>query len=159
MIRGVQASEKLTRFPTVHNEGQEVLKILYFGNIWFGNVKATVAVAQDGHHACFIIKTGHSISLKAWLEKKMKEYPGGTWITLEATSVKENLPLICIGYKYNKKKVLTFIMTKGADKSTDGDTYKACFPDKYGNVCVQLVRQPTILASYFKYSNCIDMHN
>jgi len=70
----------------------------------------------------------------------MKDYPGGTWITLEAKSVKENVPLICIGYKYNNKKVLTFVMTKGAGKRTGGEPYEAHFPDKYGNVCVQLVQ-------------------
>ena len=159
VVRGVQATEKLTRFPTVHDEGQEVSKRLYFGDSWFGSVKAVAAVAQAGHHACFIIKTGHSRSPKAWLEEKMKDFPGGTWITLEATPVKENVPLICIGYKYNKKKVLTFVMSKGAGKSTDGEPYEARFPDKYGNVCVRLVRRPAILANYFKYSNCVDMHN
>ena len=50
-------------------------------------------------------------------------------------------------------------MTKGAGNSTDGEPYEAHFADKYGNVCVQLVRQPAILANYFKYSNRVDMHN
>ena len=139
VLRGVQATEKLTRFPTVHDEGEEVSQRLYYGDSWFGSVKAVAAVAQAGYYACFIIKTGHSRSPKAWLEAKMKDYPGGTWITLQATPVKENVPLICIGYKYNKKKVLTFVMSKGAGKSTDGEPYEARFPDKYGNVCVQLV--------------------
>ena len=69
----------------------------------------------------------------------MEDFPWGTWIKLEATPVKENVPLICIEYKYNKKKVLTFDMTKGAGKSTDGETYEVRFSDKYSNVCVQLV--------------------
>jgi len=72
--------------------------------------------------------------------------------------VKENVPLICIRYKYNKKIVLTFFMTKGSGKSTDGEPYETRFPDLYGNVCVQLVRRPEIIVSYFKYSNCTDMH-
>jgi len=147
------------RFSTVHDEGQEVVKRLYFGNSWFGSVKATAAVEQAGHHACFIIKTGHSRSPKVWLEEKMKDYLGGTWITLKDIPVKENVHLICIGYKYNKKKVLTFVMTKRAGKSTDGEPYKARFPDKYDNVCVQLVQRPAIFANYFKYSNCVNMHN
>jgi len=89
MIRGVQVSEKLTRFPTVHDEGQEVIKRLYFGNSWFKSVKATTEVAQAGHHNCFILKTGHSRSSKAWLEEKMMDYPGGTLITLEATPLEK----------------------------------------------------------------------
>jgi len=78
VIRCAQASEKLTRFPTVHDEGQEVIKRCYFGDSWFGSVKAATAVAQAGHHACFIINTSYSRSPKAWLEEKMKDYPGGT---------------------------------------------------------------------------------
>lgn len=54
----------------------------------------------------------------------MKDYTGGTWITLEAISEKGNPPMF-IGYKYNKKKVLTLVMSKGAGKSTDGEPYKA----------------------------------
>ena len=73
--------------------------------------------------------------------------------------MKENVPFIFIEYKYNKKKLLTFVMTKGADKSTDGEPYEDRFPDKYGNVCVRLVQRPAILAYYFKYSNCVDIHN
>ena len=46
VVRGVQATEKLTRFPTVHDEGQEVSKRLYFGDIWFGSVKDVATVAQ-----------------------------------------------------------------------------------------------------------------
>ena len=33
--------------------------------------------------------------------------PGGTWI--EGQDEKENVPLVFIGYKYNKKKTLKFI--------------------------------------------------
>ena len=159
VMRGVQSCEKLPRFPIAHNEEEEVGKRLFFGDSWFGSVKAIAACAKAGYHACMMIKTGHSRSPKAWLEDKMKNYPGGTWITLEATPTKENVPLICIGYKYNKKKVLTFVMTKGAGKTSDGEPYEARFPDKYGNVCVRLVCRPEILSSYFKYSNCVDMHN
>jgi len=152
VIRGMQASEKLTRFATV-------IKIFYFEDSWLKSVKATAVVVQAGHYACFIIKTGYSRSPKACLEEKMKDYLGGNWMILEATLVKKKVPLIRIGYKYNKKKLLTFVITKGSGKSTYGDPYEARFPDKYGNVCVRLVRRPAILANYFKYSNCVDMHN
>ena len=59
VVRGVKASEKLIRLPTVHNEGQEVIQGLYFGDSWFGSVNDTASVAQAGDYACFIIKTSH----------------------------------------------------------------------------------------------------
>ena len=68
VVRGVQATKNLTRFPTVHELDEEFSKKLHFGDSWFGSVKACTAVAQVGHHACFIIKTGHSRSPKIWLE-------------------------------------------------------------------------------------------
>ena len=33
----------------------------------------------------------------------MNNMPGGTWIAMEGIDEKEDIPLICIGYKYNKK--------------------------------------------------------
>ena len=50
-------------------------------------------------------------------------------------------------------------MTKGADKSSDREPCDARFPDKYVNVDVRLVQRPEILANYFKYSSCVDIHN
>ena len=56
-----------------------------------------------GHHLYFLVKTGYSRSPKVFLEDKMKDYLGGFWITLEAKTEHEDVDLICIGYKYNKK--------------------------------------------------------
>ena len=60
-----------------------------------------------------VIKTAFARSPKKWLENEMQDYPGGTWIVLEGRT-KNNVNLITIGYKYNTKKVMIFIMTKGA---------------------------------------------
>ena len=89
----------------------------------------------------------------------MKEFPGGTWIVLEGRAVNEQQDLVCIGYKYNSKNVLTFVMTKGAGSTSPGKPYQAKFPDMFGNVCVREVEQPDIISNYFGFSNCIDVHN
>ena len=115
------------------------MKILFFGDSWFGSVKAVVKVEQASRHTYMLIDKAN-----------MKDFPGGTWITLEATRVKKNAPLICIGHKYNKKKVLTFVMTKGAEKTTDGEPYKARISDKYGNVYTRNVQIPEIISEFFK---------
>ena len=162
VLRGVAETSKYKSFPIeddTQDTAEQDRKRLYFGDSWFGSVKAVANVGKSGNHCCMIIKTGHSRSPKKFLEEKMKDMPGGTWITMEGTPDKEGVPLVSIGYKYNKKNVLTFILTRGAGKTTDGEPYEARFPDKYGNVCIRLVRRPEILLNYFKYSNCVDMHN
>lgn len=53
-----------------------------------------------------IVKRAHSRIPKKFLEEEMKDYPGGTWISLESVPEKEGVSLVCISYKY---KVLTFI--------------------------------------------------
>lgn len=40
------------------------------------------------------------------LVEKMKEYPCGTWITLQEKSEKEDVNLICIGYRLKRKEKL-----------------------------------------------------
>ena len=79
----------------------------------------------------------------------MKDMPGGTWIVLEGRANKEGVDLVTLGYKYNKKKVITFVFTKGARSSAPGKPYEARFPDKYGNVCIQHVGCPEIVWTYF----------
>ena len=134
------------------------MKILFFGDSWFGSVKAASNVKVAGHHSCFLVKTGHSRSPKAFLKDKMKDFPGGAWITLEAKTEHEGVDRIYIGYKY-KKKVLCFVLSRGAGSSKAGEPYEARFPDKYGNVCVRHVMRPQIISNYFKYSYCVDLHN
>ena len=69
----------------------------------------------------------------------MEDFPGGTWIVMEGRAEKEEVDLIAIGYKYNKRKVITFVTTRGAGKTTAGTPYKVKFPDRFGNVCVRHV--------------------
>ncbi len=73
---------------------------------------------------------------------------GATWIDL-----------VCIGYKYNKKKVLTFVLSKGAGLTLEGVPYEARFPDIFGNVCIYHVSRPQVVSNHFKYCNMVDLHN
>ena len=138
---------------------EEARKRLYLADSWFGSVKTAENVMQSGHHCTMIIKTAHSRSPKKWLDQTMNDMPGGTWIVLEGTTEELNCKLVCIGYKYNKKTVLTFVLTRGAGSSEPGDPYEARFPDKYGNLCVRHVARPQVISNYFKYSNKVDIHN
>ena len=126
--------------------------------VWFGLVKTTANIGQSGNNAVMMVKTAHARSPKKWLEEQMEEFPGGTWIVLEGRVQPEDIDLISIGYKYNKKKVLTFIATKGAGSTNAGELYETRFPDKFGNVCVHNGAHPSIISNYFNFSNCVDLH-
>ena len=64
--------------------------------------------------------------------------------------------MIAIGYKYNQKKVLTFIATKGSGSTQSGKPYVNIFPDFFVNVCTLNIARPSILSEYFSYLNVID---
>ena len=75
---------------------------LFLGDSWFGSVKSVATVCRTGNHACMMVKTGYSRSPKKFLEETMKDFPGGTRITKKGKPKKEEVELVCIGYKYNK---------------------------------------------------------
>ena len=89
----------------------------------------------------------------------MKDFPGGIWIMMEGRAEKEYVPLVCIGYKYNFKKVLVFLSTKGGGSTQPGEPYLAKFPDKFDNVCTKEVARPDIISNYFNKSNMVDLRN
>ena len=78
---------------------------------------------------------------------------------MEGRAEKEDVPLACIGYKYNLKNVLVFLSTKGARSTQPREPFLAKFPDKFGNVCTREVAQPEIISNYFNKSNMMDSHN
>jgi hypothetical protein len=97
---------------------------------------------------------------KKEIEEIMADWPSGKHIVLEGRSP-EGVDLIAVGYRYNCKKVLSFVGTKDA-----GDTavnparpYYAKFPDEYNNVASRAIDRPFIISEYFTSSNCIDAHN
>ena len=50
-----------------------------------------------------------------------------------------------------KKKVITFIIKKGAGVTRHGEPYEA--------ICVRHVTRPEIMSDYFLYSNVVNLHN
>ena len=159
VMRGVKCGEKFELAVDQHDDTTPTKTDLWLGDSWFGSVKACANVAKAGHHCCLMIKNGHSRSPKKFLDNKMKEMPGGTWIVLKGRAEKEGVDLVSLGYKYNKKKVLTFVYSKGAGSSAAGKPYEARFPDKYGNVCIRHVARPQVVSTYFEFSNQTDLHN
>ncbi len=92
------------------------------GDSWFTNYRTVEALYMEGFHYFGTVKTGHSRIPKAFLEEEMAGFCPGSWVVLEHTS-DSGVPMICIGYKYNRKRVLTFIMSKGCGGTQPGPPY------------------------------------
>jgi len=103
---------------------------MFLGDSWFGSVKTCVKVAKAGYHGCFMVKIAHSRSPKKFLEDTMKDFSRDTWIRLKGKDQSSEVELVSIGYMNNKKNVLTFVPTKRAGTTLEGELYKAGFPDK-----------------------------
>ena len=87
----------------------------------------------------------------------MKDWPPGSHLVLEGTYL--DVPLLAVGYKYNKRKVCCFVATKGAGHTEPGVCYEAKWKDNNMNTRSRDVPRPEIVAKYFIRSNGIDVHN
>jgi len=125
----------------------------------FGSVKLAVALGKRGIHVIAGVKMAHVGFPKAWLLNTLKEAPSGTWCVLVPVQPIEGVEIVAIGYKYNAKKVLFFVMTKGAGSTESGAPYVAKFPDRYGNRCTRNVERPACLSRLFHDSPKVDNHN
>lgn len=94
-----------------------------------------------------------------FIEKALDSLPRGVKIVLEATV--DGVDLVAVGWRYNQKKTLSYICTRGAGSTVDDDEnpYIAKFPDKYGNVAERTVPRAAVIGKYYDYNNVIDTHN
>lgn len=114
-------------------------------------------MSKKGYHFIGVVKTGHARYPKQWLEKNLATAPAGSRIHLEATV--DGTDLIATGYKYNRRKVLCFISTKGASATVNGKAYEQRWADEFGNMCVREVARPKLCSDYFEVSPRVDNHN
>ena len=131
---------------------------IFYGDSWFASVKSADQVAEYGHDFVGPVKTATSLFVNKEIEKIMKEWPSGTHLVMEGTSPNDN-KLLTIGYKYNKRKVLTFVATKNAGSTLVGEPYRARFIGDDNNIQFRSVDRPQIISAYFKTSNAVDKHN
>jgi len=97
--------EEDENYSPPHSNPQDPQRV-WCGDSWFGSVKKSFNIGKGDHDAIMQVKTAHARYPKKFLEAKMKDYPGGTWITLEGHAENEDCNLVVIGYTYNKKTVL-----------------------------------------------------
>jgi hypothetical protein len=130
----------------------------FLGDSWFTGIRCAEWAASQGHAYFGALKTATRFTPFAELIETMKDWPSGAYLVTECTTPKL-LNLICIGYKYNKRKVLVFLGTKNAGSTKPGEPYKARFMDRNGNMAERRVQRPDVISKYFGDSNVIDSHN
>ena len=69
------------------------------------------------------------------------------------------MPLLYIGYKYNSRKVLSFVATAGTGGTTLGIPYLLKYSDQFSNVSIFPVARPLLMSKFFCSVNDLDSHN
>jgi len=94
-------------------------------------------------HAAGVLKTNHKYSPKLEVKKIMKDWPVGSHLVLEGR--KDAVDIIFVGYKYNKRKVINFMFTKGAGSTKCMGFYLAKWKDCNGNTQERQIPRPEII--------------
>ena len=68
-------------------------------------------------------------------------------------------PIIDIGYKYNTRKVLQFIVIEKSGITQSGLTYLYKYPGQFSNVAISPVALPLVVHKFFGSVNDVDSHN
>ena len=93
-----------------------------------------------------MVKTNTKGFCKETIENLTKDWPGGSYLVLRSKPmVPGGRPLIDMGYKYNTRKVLTFIVTDNAGSTNTGIPYLSKYPDQFTNVSICPVARPLVM--------------
>ena len=68
-------------------------------------------------------------------------------------------PLIAIGYKYNARKVISFIVTDNAGITQAGLPYLSKYSNQFTNIYIRPVDHPLVISNFFGQVNEIDSHS
>ena len=94
-----------------------------------------------------MVKTNTKVFCKETIENLTKNCPGGSYPVLSSKPmVPGGRPLIAIGYKYNARKVISFIVTDNAGSTNNGIPYLSKYPDQITNDAICLVSRPFVMS-------------
>ena len=68
-------------------------------------------------------------------------------------------PLVAIVYKYNARKVLSFIVMDNAGSTNTGIPYLSKYPYQFTNVAICPVARPLVMSKLFSAINEVDSPN
>ena len=90
--------------------------------------------------------------------KILKDASGGMYIILEGLHPGKP-ELVAIGYCYNSKVTLCFVVTKNAGSTWKGFLHRIKFADLHSNTHVRLVNYPSVISEFFEVLNAVNKHN
>ena len=97
-----------------------------------------------------MVKTNTKGFCKDIIEKLTKDWPGGSYLVFRSKpTVPGGRPLIAIGYKYNARKFLSFIVTYNSGSTKTGISYLSKYPDQSTNVAIRPVARPLVMSDIF----------
>ena len=67
-------------------------------------------------------------------------------------------PLIAIGYKYNARKVITFVVTENTGSTKAVPPYLSKYPVQFSNASIRPVARPLVVYKFFGSVNEVDSH-
>ncbi|GAX26777.1 hypothetical protein FisN_9Lu068 [Fistulifera solaris] len=138
----------------------ETIKLLWRDEDGQYRINRSRGENPNAHELIASVKSNSGWFPKHELKKRMKHFPSGSHLVMRCRTPGSNIELFAIGYKYNLRKILFFIMTRNAGQTTPGPKpYIAKFPDNDGNVKERHIKRPQVLSDYFEDSDAIDSHN
>ena len=131
---------------------------VFCADSWFTNYCKVDAMRLNGYYYMGQVKTGHQKIHQEFLEEEMMPFCPVSWIVLEHTS-SSGMPLIYIGYKYNTKKALTFLMTKRCGNTTPDKGYETSYIREGEERVNKTFDLPDAISKYFQAAGLIDQNN
>ena len=107
-----------------------------------------------------MVKTNNKGICKETIEKLTKYCPVGYYLVLRnKPMVPKGRSLINIGYNYNVRKVLSFIVKENSERKQEGLTYLSNYPYQFSNVPIFPVASTLVVYKFFGYVNEVESHN
>ena len=117
---------------------------------WLSSNKAEEAAMEVGAQLVCIVKTNTKGFFKENIEKLTNYWSGGSYLVLRSNHmVPRGRLLIAIGYKYNVRKVIYFIVTDNTWITQEGLPYLSKYSDKSNNVSIFPVACPLVMYKFF----------
>ena len=127
---------------------------------WFSLKKLSEAAMEFGAELIGTVKKNTKIFCQDTIEKLTKDWPGGSYLVLSSKPMVPGVrPLIAIGYKYNVRKVLSFIVTDNTGSAQTGLPYLYKYLYQFTNVDICPVACPLVMSKFFSAVNGVDSHN
>ena len=106
-----------------------------------------------------MVKENTEVLCKDTIGNFTKDWPGGSYLVLwSQPMVTRERQIIAIGYKYNKRKVIYFIVIENAGIIQEGLPYLSQYLDQFTNVAIFPVARPLVTSQLFGAVNEVDSH-